>query len=86
MNQMMKAVVLHGPGEYAVEKVRIPEPGYGEVLVEIRSISICGSDPGIFAGAVRKDGWPPGLSPSVWLPAPALKIVWSFSYFLPPGF
>ncbi len=45
--------------EYAVENVPIPEPGFLEVLVEIRSIAICGSDPGIFAGNVRKDGWPP---------------------------
>ena len=59
MEQKMKAVVLHAPGEYQVELVDIPQPGYNEVLVEIRSIAICGSDPGIFAGKVRKDGWPP---------------------------
>ncbi len=59
MEQKMKAVVLHGPDNYAIEKVEIPEPDYNEVLVEIRSIAICGSDPGIFAGRVRKDGWPP---------------------------
>ena len=57
--QRMKAVVLRAPGQYGVEEVPIPEPGYGEVLVEIRSVAICGSDPGIFAGNVRKDGWPP---------------------------
>ena len=59
MNDTMLAVVLHGPGEYEVESVAIPKPGRGEVLVEIRSISICGSDPGIFRGDVRKDNWPP---------------------------
>lgn len=59
MEQTMKAVVLHGPDDYAVENVAIPEPGYGEVLVEIRSVAICGSDPGIFRGDVRKDNWPP---------------------------
>ncbi len=59
MEETMKAVVLRAPGEYAVENVPVPEPGLQEVLVEIRSIAICGSDPGIFAGNVRKDGWPP---------------------------
>lgn len=59
MDATMKAVVLHAPGEYKVENVPVPKPGYGQVLVEIRSIAICGSDPGIFAGNVRKDGWPP---------------------------
>ncbi len=59
MKQSMLAVVLHGPGEYDVESVEIPQPKYGEVLVEIRSVAICGSDPGIFRGDVRKDNWPP---------------------------
>lgn len=55
----MKAVVLHAPGDYCIEEVDIPVPGYNEALVEIRSISICGSDPGIFGGKVLADGWPP---------------------------
>ena len=59
MEGKMKAVVLHAPGEYEVEEVDIPVPADDEVLVEIRSIAICGSDPGIFAGKVLKDGWPP---------------------------
>ena len=59
MEGKMKAVQLHAPGEYRVEMVDIPQPGYNEVLVEIRSISICGSDPGIFNGKVLADGWPP---------------------------
>lgn len=59
MKDTMRAVVLHAPGEFEIETVPIPTPDYGQVLVEIKSIAICGSDPGIFAGAVRKDGWPP---------------------------
>ena len=59
MKETMRAVVLHAPGDYSIETVPVPQPGYGEVLVEIMSVAICGSDPGIFAGAVRKDGWPP---------------------------
>ncbi|MGM9659464.1 MAG: zinc-binding dehydrogenase [Faecousia sp.] len=59
MKETMRAVVLHAPGEFEIETVPVPTPGYGQVLVEIKSVAICGSDPGIFAGAVRKDGWPP---------------------------
>ena len=59
MNETMRAAVLHAPGDFSIETVPVPQPGYGEVLVKIKSVSICGSDPGIFGGAVLKDGWPP---------------------------
>lgn len=59
MEAKMKAVVIHGPGKFAVEEVEIPKPGRGEVLVAVRSIAICGSDPGIIGGKVRQNGWPP---------------------------
>ncbi|MGI6180486.1 MAG: zinc-dependent alcohol dehydrogenase [Agathobaculum sp.] len=59
MEGNMKAVVLHAPNVYQVEEVEIPKPGRNEVLVEIKSIAICGSDPGIFGGKVLGDGWPP---------------------------
>lgn len=59
MNNKMKAVVIYSTSEYRVDEVPVPEPGYGEVLVEVHSVAICGSDPGIFGGAVLKDGWPP---------------------------
>ncbi len=58
-NDKMKAVVLHGPGEYEVEMVDIPTPGFGEALVKVRAVAICGSDPGLFAGTSRGIGWPP---------------------------
>lgn len=59
MNKTMRAAVLHAPNVFTIEDVPIPQPGYGEVLVKIMAVSICGSDPGIFGGAVLKDGWPP---------------------------
>ena len=59
MKENMRAVVIHAPGEYSVETVPLPKPGYGEVLVEVKSVAICGSDPGIFSGKVLKNGWPP---------------------------
>jgi L-iditol 2-dehydrogenase len=36
--------VLYGPGDLRVEDRDVPQPGPGEVLVEVRAIGICGSD------------------------------------------
>ena len=40
----MPAAVYVGDGKIAVEEVPCPEPGPGEVLVEIAECGICGSD------------------------------------------
>jgi hypothetical protein len=40
----MQAAVYVGDGRIAVERVPCPEPGPGEVLVEIAECGICGSD------------------------------------------
>lgn len=40
----MPAAVYVGDGRLAVEEVPIPEPGPGELLVEIAACGICGSD------------------------------------------
>lgn len=58
MSDTMKAVVLTGPGEYSVQRVPVPEPGPMEVLVRIRAVAICGTDPKLFAGAFA-GMWPP---------------------------
>ena len=55
----MKAVQIHGPGDFSVERIPIPVPGRNEVLVKIWAVAICGSDPGIFNGKVLHNGWPP---------------------------
>ncbi|MGH9106457.1 MAG: NAD(P)-dependent alcohol dehydrogenase [Acidimicrobiales bacterium] len=39
-----EAAVLHGVGDLRVEERPMPVPGPGEVLVEVRSVGICGSD------------------------------------------
>lgn len=57
--EKMKAVVLRGENQYRVEMVDIPEPGPNEVLVKIQAVAICGSDPRIFNGGSRINGWPP---------------------------
>ena len=59
MEGKMKAAVLLAPGSFEIRTVDIPRPRRGEVLTEIQSIAICGSDPGIFNGKVLKNGWPP---------------------------
>jgi L-iditol 2-dehydrogenase len=38
------AAVLYGVGDLRIEQRPVPEPGPDEVLVEIRSVGICGSD------------------------------------------
>lgn len=36
--------VMHGVGELRIEQRAVPEPGPGEVLVEVSSVGVCGSD------------------------------------------
>jgi L-iditol 2-dehydrogenase len=40
----MRAAVLKGAGSVAVEERAAPRPGPGEVLVDVRSVGVCGSD------------------------------------------
>ena len=54
----MKALVMRAPGEYGVEDVKKPVPGFQEVLVRMHSVAICGSDPPLLAGESLKDGLP----------------------------
>jgi L-iditol 2-dehydrogenase len=52
--QTMKAAVLYGEGDLRlVEDYPVPQPGPGEVLIEVGACAICGSDPKILA-----HGWP----------------------------
>jgi (R,R)-butanediol dehydrogenase / meso-butanediol dehydrogenase / diacetyl reductase len=43
-SSLMSAAVYVGDGKLAVERVPRPEPGVGEVLVEVAECGICGSD------------------------------------------
>jgi len=61
MSDKMKAVVMRGPNEYGVELVDIPKPGYKEVLVRVKAVAICGSDPKVFSGAYLNIHWPPAF-------------------------
>lgn len=49
----MKAVVYPEPNKFEIREVPIPEPGPGEVLIKVRSTTICATDMKIFTG-----NWP----------------------------
>ncbi|GHV45557.1 alcohol dehydrogenase [Synergistales bacterium] len=59
--EKMKALVMRAPKVYGVEQVDVPSPAPGEVLVKIKAVAICGSDPKLFRGDYVSIGWP-----SVW--------------------
>lgn len=57
----MKALVMYGPGNYKIKEVPRPVCGKDEVLVRVKSVAICGSDPVLLAGGSMKDGLPGSL-------------------------
>ena len=46
----MKAVVIERPETVSIQDVPRPEPGRGEVVVQVAACGICGTDKHIFAG------------------------------------
>src|SRR5438309_32797 len=46
----MKAAVLHGPRDLRVQAIAPPEPGAGEVLVQVTLAGLCGTDHRIWSG------------------------------------
>jgi 2-desacetyl-2-hydroxyethyl bacteriochlorophyllide A dehydrogenase len=48
----MKAMVLNGPSELALEDVASPKPGPGQVLIRVTHSGICGTDYKIYRGAI----------------------------------
>ena len=44
MTTSMRAAVFHGPGDVRIESVPIPTPGPGEVLIQVTSVGVCGTD------------------------------------------
>ncbi len=55
----MQALVASGPNVFGMAEIEVPSPGPDEVLCRIRSVALCGSDPGLLAGNLVKRGWPP---------------------------
>jgi L-iditol 2-dehydrogenase len=56
----MDALVLLGPDEFEVQKAEVPAAAYHEVLCEVHSVAICGTDTELIAGHFLKKGWPRG--------------------------
>lgn len=54
----MRALVLRGPGDFALEEVETPEPGRFEVLCRVRAVTICGTDSHLIRGDYP-GFWPP---------------------------
>jgi threonine dehydrogenase-like Zn-dependent dehydrogenase len=44
MSKTMKAALLPGNSTVEMKRVSMPEPGHGEVLIEVKASTICGSD------------------------------------------
>jgi erythritol/L-threitol dehydrogenase len=51
MAETMLAVVAHGPHDYRVEEMPVPEPGPREVVIEVGACGICASDVKAYKGA-----------------------------------
>jgi threonine dehydrogenase-like Zn-dependent dehydrogenase len=58
----MQAVVCHGPRNYRLEAVPVPEPGPGEALVRVEAVGICASDLKCYDGAAKF--WGDGTRPA----------------------
>lgn len=56
----MQALALTAPGEFEVQEVPVPQAGPGEVLCEVHSVAICGTDKEIISGNFLRRGWPRG--------------------------
>ena len=44
MAERIRAAVLEGVGKVSVQDRPVPEPGHGEVLVQVTAVGTCGSD------------------------------------------
>lgn len=56
----MLAAVLHAPRDLRVEQVPTPEPGPGEVVLDIEATTLCGTDLRLISGA-KTSGVRPGV-------------------------
>lgn len=56
----MKALILKGPDDYAIEEMPTPQPKDDEVLCRVKAVAICGTDPKIIAGKFP-GFWPPSF-------------------------
>ncbi|MEZ0491772.1 alcohol dehydrogenase catalytic domain-containing protein [Kineococcus sp. TBRC 1896] len=53
MTGTMQAVVVHGPEDYRLEQIPVPEAGPGEALLRVEAVGICASDLKCYHGAAK---------------------------------
>jgi len=53
MSTTSTAVVCHGPKDYTLEEITIPQIGPGEALVRVEAVGICASDVKCYQGAPK---------------------------------
>lgn len=51
--EKMQAVVCHGPHDYRLEEVAVPQRGPGEALIKVEAVGICASDLKCYHGAAK---------------------------------
>ena len=51
--EKMQAVVCHGPHDYRLEEVAVPERRPGEALIRVDAVGICASDLKRYHGAAK---------------------------------
>ncbi|MFQ5860365.1 MAG: zinc-binding dehydrogenase [Dehalococcoidia bacterium] len=54
----MDALTLLGPNQFEVWEAQVPHPGPREVLCQVDSVAICGTDHEIIQGHFQDRGWP----------------------------
>ncbi len=50
----MKALVYEGPWQMPLRDVPVPEPGPGDVIVNVKAVGVCGSDVHGFTGSTGR--------------------------------
>ena len=58
MSSTMKAVYIVEPHKVEIRDVPIPEPGKGEVLIQMKAAGVCGSDHHIYHGLNPNSTYP----------------------------
>lgn len=65
----MQAVVAHGPEDYRLEEMPVPEAGDGEILIKVEACGICASDIKAYRGAPKIWG---GMGNETYIKAPVI--------------
>lgn len=49
----MRAVVCHGPEDYRLEELPVPQPGPDELVIKVEAVGVCASDVKCYHGAAK---------------------------------